>query len=410
MTAIKKSLALGIVLALIVLVYFNPSKYFWNKHGSCGVEFFRKFVPSDYPLEVYEVITMDGFKLQVFRLQKSGTSIRSGLPPVLVQHGMDNSALIWVINQETSLALMLADQGFDVWLGNNRGNRFAREHLEYTQEAEEFWEWSFQEMAQFDLPATIKKMRTVTGIDRFTYIGYSQGASQMLAAMSDPEIQHTVLPYVDTFHAIAPAVYLTNTEVLSFRLAKWFYWFLYPGRLFIGLRHLELGDCDYDPQSIDIHRKSCTGSSTSCNHFWFTDLHRETVNYENYGHFALANPSGMSMHSVQHYAQFITQPKDGRTFQKYDYGTDINLAKYNQSSPPVYALDQIKARIRLYIGQGDLLTHIDDSSLIAENLKSADVKVRVFEKWGHLSFVLPKPEEGREFYQFIINDIKDRLQ
>jgi len=323
MRSTKKAVwAFALLVTLAVLKILNPYKYFKNQPQSCSLDFFRSFIPEDYPVQAYSLITEDGFKLMIFRLQKRGTQIKKGLPPVFLQHGMDNSALAWVMNGETSLALMLADRGFDVWLGNNRGNRFSREHIQLKQDSEEFWEYSFQQMAEFDLPVMIKKMRDVTGINRFTFVGYSQGASQMLAALSDPELKHTVAPYVDSFHAIAPAVFLSNTEVWAFKLAKWFNWAIHPGRSLIGLRHLELGECQIDTDAIDWYRQSCSGTPSRCNHFWFTDPNRETVNYNSYGHFVTSNPSGMSMHSVQHYAQFITQPNEARQFQKYDYGVE----------------------------------------------------------------------------------------
>lgn len=75
----------------------------------------------------------------------------------MIQHGVDGSSVNWVINgDDKTLTYMLANQGFDVWLGNTRGSRFSREHLTLTADQEEFWDWSFQEMGEFDVPANIK--------------------------------------------------------------------------------------------------------------------------------------------------------------------------------------------------------------------------------------------------------------
>ena len=39
-------------------------------------------------------------------------------PPVLLQHGLIDSAATWVMNMpKQSLGFVLADQGYDVWLG-----------------------------------------------------------------------------------------------------------------------------------------------------------------------------------------------------------------------------------------------------------------------------------------------------
>jgi hypothetical protein len=49
------------------------------------------------------------------------------------------------------MAFLLADHGFDVWLNNSRGNRFSRHHVYLDPDVDkEFWNFSFQEMAEFD--------------------------------------------------------------------------------------------------------------------------------------------------------------------------------------------------------------------------------------------------------------------
>ena len=40
-------------------------------------------------------------------------------------------------------AYMLADLGYDVWLGNARGNTYSRSHVNITADDPEFWKFTY---------------------------------------------------------------------------------------------------------------------------------------------------------------------------------------------------------------------------------------------------------------------------
>jgi len=72
-----------------------------------------------------------------------------------MQHGLLSSSDAWISMQGLSPAIVAAKAGFDVWLGNNRGTKYARKHntLEATRDYKEYFDYSFYELGKFDAPA-----------------------------------------------------------------------------------------------------------------------------------------------------------------------------------------------------------------------------------------------------------------
>lgn len=76
----------------------------------------------DIDVEQVTCETLDGFTLHLQRLRDRRPQAPSSNKkyPVLMLHGLLQSAGAFCVNDEDSLAFYLCRQGFDVWLGNNR--------------------------------------------------------------------------------------------------------------------------------------------------------------------------------------------------------------------------------------------------------------------------------------------------
>ncbi|KAF8371508.1 hypothetical protein PRIPAC_77937 [Pristionchus pacificus] len=159
-----------------------------------------------YPFEAHTVRTSDGYLLEVHRIRhgRSGpVAAHAARPPVLLQHGFATDSTNFVANlPNQSLAFMLADAGFDVWLGNSRGNSYGRLH-------ETLHQW--EDMATKDIPAIIDKVLEITGEQRLNYIGHSQGALIIFARLSEDE---ELTRKIQNLFAMAPALSVTKVRGL----------------------------------------------------------------------------------------------------------------------------------------------------------------------------------------------------
>lgn len=127
--------------------------------------------------EEHQVVTEDGYKIKIHRvLAKNENEIDKNIskPPCLIMHGLLGSSKTFLLSND-SLAFYLAENGFEVWLGNSRGNQFGLEHEKFDVNSSEFWNFSFHEVGFYDLPAVIDKMLSVSGSERGFYVGHSQG-------------------------------------------------------------------------------------------------------------------------------------------------------------------------------------------------------------------------------------------
>lgn len=119
-----------------------------------------------YPILEYEVVTQDGYRLNLHRIPGGrGENFvdamqDGGKRNVLIHHGIGASSLQFVYSQNDSIPYQLAKTGkYDVWLTNARGSSHSRKHLWLDPDSDtEYWNFSFEEFAKYDVPAVIEKI------------------------------------------------------------------------------------------------------------------------------------------------------------------------------------------------------------------------------------------------------------
>ena len=87
-------------------------------------------------------------------------------------------------SQASRPGYILADAGYDVWLGNYRGNTYSRNHTYLNPDAwlnHHFWDFTWDEMAKYDIPSMVEKVLEVTGEEELFYAGHSMGTTAFMA-------------------------------------------------------------------------------------------------------------------------------------------------------------------------------------------------------------------------------------
>jgi len=141
--------------------------------------------------DAYHSTTSDGYILSVFNILPTlGPGETEPKASVLIQHGNTNDGASWLeaYGNEKPFHVMLAEQGYDVWIGNNRGTEYSQGHTTLTANgattwsanggaaASEYWDFSWADMAKDD-KAQIKTIQEVANVDQVIYIGYSLGTT-----------------------------------------------------------------------------------------------------------------------------------------------------------------------------------------------------------------------------------------
>ncbi|KAL5483153.1 hypothetical protein ACEPAI_8382 [Sanghuangporus weigelae] len=161
-----------------------------------------------YEWEEHIVHTKDGFLLALHRIPRARGEVygdNAKKPVVYLHHGllMCSDVFLCTTRASRALPLVLAEAGYDVWLGNNRGNKYSRKHMSLSPHSLSFWNFGMDEYALYDIPDSIGYILETTGESSLSYVGFSQGTAQAFAALS---INPALNKKVNAFVALAPAI------------------------------------------------------------------------------------------------------------------------------------------------------------------------------------------------------------
>lgn len=198
----------AVLATLLVLLAPVAADFFGDEDGVLTIE--DLVLRYNFKCETYLVKTGDGYVLGLHRIISTDrTSVEK--PPVLMMHDIEGGSVDFLINwPENSPALTLVDQGYDVWLGNNRGNFYSRAHVSMTEKDSAYWKFGPEDMGMQDLPTLIDFILAKRNLNQLeAYIGLGLGNTQFfMAASLNPQYFNQK---VNLFIALAPTVQIHRT-------------------------------------------------------------------------------------------------------------------------------------------------------------------------------------------------------
>ena len=94
--------------------------------------------------ESFTIVSEDGYVSQLYRIPgKASDDLTQPKPAVLMVAGIECDMNFWLANDATvAPPFVLASQGYDVWLANNRGTRYSQYHTTLSAEDAEYWRFN----------------------------------------------------------------------------------------------------------------------------------------------------------------------------------------------------------------------------------------------------------------------------
>ncbi|KAI1101501.1 alpha/beta-hydrolase [Jackrogersella minutella] len=347
-----------------------------------------------YTAEEHVLQTKDGYLLGIHRLAwrrgEEDMKVNDGPASlkkrvIYLHHGLLMNSEVWVCltDAQRCLPFVLVERGFDVWLGNNRGNKYSKKSINSSPTSIDFWNFSIDEFAFYDIPDSINYVLETTKQPSLSYIGFSQGTAQAFASLAiHPKLNEQVNVFIALAPAMSPAG-LNNGIVDALIKASPQVLFLLFGRRSILSSATMWQSILYPPifiKAIDMGLSFLFGWKTKN-----LSLSQKLAAYPHLYSFT-------STKSVVHWFQIIRN----KSFQMYDDDVQTPLSvnassKYTKVAK--YPTRNIKTPIVLVYGGSDSLV---DIKVMMRELPNRTVATEI-PHYEHLDFLWARDVDAQVF-------------
>lgn len=398
--------------------------------------------------EVHHVVTKDNYILTMHRIINPlvPAELRPRLKPVLLQHGLLTSSFNFIIGSDRVLdrpkfdprdltrtwplqthvpenpfswqrvleiindmtlarlrltpssarlkapevsdafAFELANQGYDVWMGNCRGSTYSLNHTRYDYRYDwRYWDFSFHEIGLYDMPAQIDYILNIRQRKSLAFVGHSQGNLAMFVLQSfQPQWAEKVKPFV----AMAPIGFIPNVYYGLLRtLVNVVSPVVTPRSLNEVFKGQILPKSRLTESALDL---VCVPKWTTgiCN-VMLTLIVGDNLKRSNHSLLPVIAhhiPEGTSVLNVLHFGQNIQSGE----LKAFDFGPEGNLRRYSTQEAPYYPIKNIYSKdIAFVVGRTDPLSTMRNVELTRSMLSVPLMDYYVVSDpiWGHADYM-----------------------
>lgn len=394
-----------------------------------------------FQYENYYALGDDGYMTQLIRIiNPLADAAFLKRPPIIVQHGQTANSKNFVMqsnkqhhpmpypkprdrnrgffhfgdyfssrrqqpSSNRSIAFMLANNGYDVWLSSTRGvdsnnmgfvpptiqqrvvssSRMTQKNMSLGEEIllrerikKSYWSFTLDDQIAHDLPAQIATVMNITGAPQISLFGYSNTALTTFAMLS---IRPDIAAFVDTYIAAAPVVYYNKPD-------GWFKWFMGE---FMRLMPRDIDTSLFLSDSVADFIRSCTMKLCSnvmvrytlCKFsldalFGTSSQFRTLLEMPFFAHLVRQT----SWKCLAQHVQIVKNHK----LAKFDYGPKLNLKYYNSIEPPEYDLGMVDDRVNIVLVSGEQDSWANQATLdeIRNRLPRPPALDLVLQDYNHL--------------------------
>lgn len=313
-------------------------------------------------------------------------------------HGLLSSSVDFVLlGSKKALAYKLSDAGYDVWMGNARGNTFSRKHELLSPYTNAFWRFSWDEIGRYDLPAMIDYVLQETNSEKLHYIGHSQGTTTFFVLLSEhPKYNEKI----ESAYLLAPAAFMGNMKSPSIISSCPALSLPNPA---VALGSIPIFTTDLQKDIASFSCDVIPGMKPFCklSIFEISGFDLKNLDDSLLADIYATSPAGASASQTIHYCQEFAS----KMFRKFDYGPYYNVLFYGSAFPPSYKLGETKVPTFLFYGQNDFISTPKDVLRLKKELPNVKLLHRVEDsRWTHLDFIWGKNADSL-VYDLILKEL-----